>query len=131
MNGCFMGCDPSPDSEERFFVMGLQEFTIYGHTVDRWTRENYPEDLPHVEQGNREGRQWACYHSPACPDGELGTNDARALIEITYDDFVAANEAGWPHLPLVTTAAPAVAIFVPDDEGNLVKHWDSLRGNVA
>lgn len=129
-HGCFMGCDPSPGSKEKFFLMGLREFTIYGHTVDAWVRENYPEDLIHIERGNREGRQWACYHSPACPDGELGTNDARALLEITYEDFVAAQESAWPHLPFTTTDAPAAAVYSLDESGNVISAWNSLQGDV-
>jgi hypothetical protein len=132
MDKCFMGYDPAEDHEnERFYVMRMYELTIWGHTVDHWTRRDYPEDWPYTLAGRKHGREFACWHSVACPDGEIGTNDTGVIEEITFEQFAEAAGNKWPHLTdePVTTEAPASAVGWIDDKGEVHWEWDSLRGD--
>lgn len=131
---CFMGYDPAEQHEdEKFYVMNMQELTIYGHTVDHWTRRDYPEDWPLTQEWRRNSREFACWHSVACPDGEIGTNPAEALLPITFEAFEFALGESWPHLADIppTTLAPVSAVgHVDETTGRIVWDWDSLRGDL-
>lgn len=126
---CFMGCTPEPGSDERFFVMSLPELSIYGHTVDAWVKEKFPEDWPLIQGTRSNGMEWGCFHSSACPDGEIGSNDPRGLLPISQELFEMAREAGWPDFPILTSLAPAAAVFTVDEDGNLHEEWNSLEGD--
>lgn len=125
-----MGCDPPEDGgSERFYVLALEELTIYGHTVDAWTQEKYPEDWPSTLQGYRNGYVFGCWHSQVVPNGEIGSN-AQGLRRISYDEFLEAQENFWPHLEDEHPGVPVSAIYVPDGDGGIKLVWDSLRGDV-
>jgi hypothetical protein len=126
---CFMG--PLADEGERYYVMVMQELTIYGHSVDAWTREKYPEDWPLTLDARTRGFEFGCYHSNACADGELGTNPMSSLREITREQFIEAWDAGWPDLmdSPITQEGPVAAVGFIDADGNAVKVWDSLHGD--
>jgi hypothetical protein len=129
---CFMGYDPAEGHEqEKFYVMRMLELTIYGHTVDAWTQRDYPEDWPLTLAGREAGREFACWHSNCCHDGEIGTNPVEAIQEITWEEFEEARGNGWPYLPdqPVTTYAPVSAVGYIDDDGEVVWSWDSLAGD--
>jgi hypothetical protein len=125
-----MSCDPPEGGgDEKFYVAVFPELTIYGHTVDSWTKTRYPEDWQHTQDGRRRGMEFGCWHSVACPDGEIGSNDMRVLAPISYEQFVEAREKGWPDDYVPTTDAPVsgIAEILPD--GTLKPVWDSLRGD--
>jgi len=131
---CFMGYDPAEGYEdEKFYVMNMREGTIYGHTVDHWTQRDYPEDWPYTLAGRRAGREFACWHSVMCPDGEIGSNPIDAIRPISFSAFVFAMNERWPQqtsAPL-TTLAPMSAVGEIDPEsGKIVWVWDSLRGDL-
>ena len=130
---CFMGYDPAEGREdEKFYVMHGRELTIYGHTVDAATKRDYPEDFPMTLKGRKRGMEFACWHSEACRDGEIGSNPMNMIVEISYEDFEIARGASWPYLtnlPL-THLAPAAAVgYVDDSTGKIVPVWDSLHGD--
>lgn len=94
-----MGCDPPQGGgDERFYVYFSAGLTIYGHTIDEWGLERYPEDAEMIARGRMGGREFGCWHSEAAPDGEFGTNPMEGLHEIAYAAFMQAREHGWPDL---------------------------------
>lgn len=131
---CFMECQPPEGGgSEKFYVQALPEFTIYGHTVDAWSQEKYPEDWQYTLRSREAGNEFACWHSVACPDGELGYNPVSLLGTITYEQFMEAEAAGWPNDYALTPATrdmPAVAIFTIGPDG-LTEEWNSLEGDKA
>lgn len=128
-HSCYMGCDPTGEPDERFLLVGHADLTIYGHTVDAHTREKFPEDWPLTVALREQGREFACWHSWACPEGELGANDLSSCVEIDREAFERADEQGWPKLPdALTTAAPSSAIYVFDAD-SITKIWDSIEGD--
>jgi hypothetical protein len=121
---CLMGQDPpAGGGAERFYVLVMQELAIYGHTVDAWTAAHYPEDVPQIEAARANGREFGCWHSAWCPDGEIGSQDARELVQVDYGDFVAAKRHHWPDLAKagvpVTREGAAIVYLAPDPEGEL------------
>lgn len=128
---CFMGCEPRGDDDERFFLVAHADLTIYGHTVDAHTREKHPEDWP-LTLGMRErGREFACWHSRACPDGELGGTDLAVCVEIDRAAFEQADEQNWPYLEdALTSATPSSSVYVLDPTTmEATKIWDSIEGD--
>jgi hypothetical protein len=116
---------------ERFYVVVMQELTIYGHTTDQHTQAKYPEDWPRTLEGRAQGTEFGCWHSQWCPDGELGYQDARGLREITHAEFMEADENDWPEQldsPL-TQEGPVIAVGYVDDDGKAVMTWDSIHGD--
>lgn len=127
MEDCFMRCQPvEGGGDERFYMMAMMELTIYGHTIDAWVKEKYPEDWEHVQHTRHHGSEWACWHSVACPDGEIGSNEVGMLRPITYDAFVQAAEQGWPYSSDHTTLAPVAAVGYVNEVGDFVWDWSSL-----
>lgn len=128
---CFMGYLPGEDVGERYYVMVMQELTIYGHTVDAATKAQYPEDWPHTLRLRENGLEFACYHSNACHDGEIGSNPAQGLREITREEFIEAWDNGWPELAdsPITMEGPLASVGYIDAQGVLRKTWDSLHGD--
>lgn len=128
---CFMGYLPAEDVDERFYVMVMQELTIYGHTIDAATKRDYPEDWPHTFDGRKNGYEFACWHSNACADGEIGSNPSAGLREITREQFIEAWDAGWPALEdhPITQEGPVAAVGFFDEQGHAVTVWDSLHGD--
>ena len=129
---CFMGYLPGEDEGERYYVMVMQELTVYGHTVDAATQRDYPEDWPHTLRGRANGYEFACYHSTACADGEIGTNPIDGLREISREQFIEAWDAGWPELAddPITREGPVASVGYLDLEtGKVVMTWDSLHGD--
>lgn len=126
---CFMG--PLEEEGERYYVMVMQELTIYAHTVDQATKRDYPEDWPRTLECRAEGNEFACYHSNACSEGELGYNQSSSLREITREEFIEAWDAGWPELAdsAITQEGPVAAVGYVDEHGQVVKVWDSLHGD--
>lgn len=151
-----MGIDRS--KSHNFWVAVLPELTIYGHDVNAWTRERYPEDMEHVESVFESGLLWGCFHSLACPDGEIGSQDpaicvpmeqiiARMGLFMPPVEFMErAAELGWPDLQMLvglTANRPLISIFVPPDDtdesaealfegmqrGTLREVWNSLEGD--
>lgn len=128
-----MRCEPVGDdaTEERFYVMAMMELTIYGHTIDRYTKEQYPEDWEHTRGLRERGVEWGCWHSVACSDGEIGSNDVRMLRPILYETFVLAREHRWPYVRDYTTLAPVAAVGFMDDKGRFVWEWSSLEDSLG
>jgi hypothetical protein len=128
---CFMGYLPGEDEGETFYIMVMQELTIYGHTVDAAIKRDYPEDWQHTLDTRANGYEFACWHSNACRDGEIGSNLASGLREITREQFIQAWDAGWPDLEdhPITQEGPVAAVGYFDEHGNPVKVWDSLHGD--
>jgi hypothetical protein len=128
---CFMGYLPAEDEGERFYVMVMQELTIYGHTVDAAIKRDYPEDWEYTLHARGQGMEFACWHSNACADGEIGSNPMSGLREITREQFIEAWDAGWPDLmdSPITMEGPVAAVGFVDADGNVVKTWDSLHGD--
>lgn len=124
---CLMGyvIEDDANAEERFYVLAFPELTIYGHTIDHYTRERYPEDWPKTQGGRRHGVEFGCWHSVACAEGEIGSNTVDGLRRIGRDEFVAAWDEGWPQQP-PALAGPVAAIY-DMDTGERV--WDSLHGD--
>jgi hypothetical protein len=130
-NPCFMGCEPRDGEDETFFVYVVADMTSYGHTVDAHTLRAYPEDWPSTLAVREEGRDFGCWHSKFCPDGELTTFDPSDCRKITRQEFEQADEAMWPTITdELTSAAPAMAIYVLDPHHlSPVKVWDSVEGD--
>jgi hypothetical protein len=128
---CFMGyvIEEPENAEETFYALALPEFTIYGHTVDWYTKRDYPEDLAITENGRKQGIEFACWHSEVESRGEIGSNAVDGLRKITREQFLEAWDAGWPKLPPALNA-PAVSIYTMEEDGSIEKVWDSLRGDV-
>ncbi len=125
---CFMGCDAKPS--DRFYVSALAEFTVYAHTVDDWTKTHYAEDWPHTVALRESGeRDFVCAHSVVTPDGELGAWWIPDSRESTFEEFMLADEQGWPPLAELTTARPAISILVPDEDGHMKEVWNSIDGD--
>jgi hypothetical protein len=128
-----MRCSPPEGGgSEKFYVVVFQELTIYGHTIDAYTQEQFPEDWPLTVELRRADREWGCWHSIACPEGEIGSQDCAHIREITYDTFVQAREAGWPESaePLtVPYGTPIAAFGTIDEHGKFVWVWNSLEGD--
>lgn len=91
---------------ERYYALVWDGLLIYGHTVDAWWQEFYPEDGPGIESSRARGREWACWHSPQCPEGELGSNPMAALIEIDYEQYAKARELAWPQGDVLLVVSP-------------------------
>lgn len=128
---CFLGCEPPEGGGgEHFYVMALPDLTVYGHSIDAWTQANYPEDLVHTQASRRNGMEFGCWHSTACVDGEVGSNQRQSLVEISYEDFVAARDAGWPRASFLTSTSPASMIGTVNDDGTVREVWNSLEGDV-
>lgn len=126
---CHMNCEPRGDADERFFVYIAADITSYGHTVDAHTRERYPEDWPRTLAIREDGRDFGCWHSPLCPDGELCAFSPQLCREIAREEFERADAEGWPQVrDDLTSAAPAFAIYT-FGEGGISKIWDSVEGD--
>lgn len=154
---CFMGCEPQPDDKETFYVAVFPELTIYGHTINRWIREKYPEDWDLVRDTQARGLYWGCWHSQACPDGEMGSQDPAICVPmervaaqlgwgLTPSELMEEfSDQMWPDLRIdigLTTNSPIARILVaPDDDkdpvafleavrtGNLKEVWNSIDGD--
>lgn len=128
-----MRCEPSEvdQAEERFYVMAMIELTVYGHTVDRWIKEHYPEDWPLTLESRKHGSEWGCWHSVACPDGELGSNSVGALRPIEFEAFAFAREHDWPYVSDYTTLAPVMAVGQLGDDGRFIWNWSSLEDSLG
>lgn len=129
MKRCFMGYTPEDDENEKFYVLAFPELTIYGHTIDHYTKRDYPEDWQHTVDGRKQGMEFGCWHSEACVDGEIGSNPVDGLRQITQDTFLWAWDEGWPEQP-PALAGPIAAVYSMDDDGGLTKVWDSQKGEV-
>lgn len=112
--------------QERFWVLAYPDLTVYGHSVDRWTRKHYPEDMEATRQMHLNGRDFGCWHSVVCPEGELGSNPVFMLRRITKDEYEAAEEGGWPFDSKLTTDQPSVSIHVVEN-GEWVEIYNSLE----
>jgi hypothetical protein len=123
-----MGYTPETDEGECFFVLALPELTIWGHTIDHYTRRDYPEDWSLTLSGREQGLEFACWHSDACSDGEIGSNAVDGLSAITREQFIEAWDKGWPALPPVLNA-PVSSVYTWNEDGSIVKVWDSLHGD--
>ena len=77
------------------------------------------------------GSEFACWHSDACRDGELGANPMSDLEPITFEQFKKAAEADWPYQPgPITRPGPVAWIGKIDPEsGRITPTWDSLGGD--
>jgi hypothetical protein len=123
---------PPHGGDERFYVVVMQELTIYGHTVDAYTKANFPEDWEHTEALMAIGQEYGCWHSVACRDGELGSWDKRALKQISHDEFLQARDDDWPELAdqPITQPGPVSAVGYVDKDGNYVderRRWTARR----
>lgn len=104
-----MKCDYSetPDpGKERFFYIGIEGIGIWGHTVDLFTQERYPEDWMITQQARQRGYEYGCWHSDIVPGGELGSQHLSVCAPVSFASFEAAQTEGWPYLGL-TTNSPA------------------------
>jgi hypothetical protein len=134
MNSCMMGCDPvEGGGGERFYVVVMEELTIYGHTIDEHTKAKYPDDFAATEFGRAEGSEFACWHSVMCPDGEIGSQLLRMCRPSTYEEFIQARDEDWPELldEAITQPGPISAVGYYDKDGKPVVTWDSLHGDRA
>lgn len=130
---CFMRCQPTLEDQtgERFYVMAMIELTIYGHTIDRFTREHYPDDWHHTMQLREQGIEWGCWHSVAASDGEIGSNRVDGLRPILFETFAQARDQGWPYDNRLTTLAPVAAVGFLDDAGRFQWDWSSLDSTLG
>lgn len=123
--------DP-PAEGESFYVMAFAELTIYGHTIDGYIKAKYPhDDWPHILASRRDGREFGCWHSQACTEGESGSNPVSALRPITYEAFMQAAEQGWPYVADLTTLAPVAAVGSYGEDGRIGWHWSSLDNTLG
>jgi hypothetical protein len=131
VNACFMSCDPPEGGGgEKFYVVVMEEVTIYGHSTDGFTKEKYPEDWPQTLAARKRGQEFGCFHSQLCPNGELGYADMGTLREISYSEFIEARDGFWPVLldSAMTTDAPVASVGYFDEDGNYVETWNSRDG---
>lgn len=132
MNVCFMACQPVEDDwiREKFYVVAFPELTIYGHSIDRFTREHFPEDWPRITRTRLQGIEWGCWHSVLCPDGEIGNQDLQICVAIPPEIFMAAREKGWPETDFITTPEPISRVYGDDGTGKLTEIWNSQDGDL-
>lgn len=129
---CFMGCQPTADGEgETFYVAAMPELTIYGHTIDAWISQRYPEDVQVNIDARLRGHEFACWHSAMCADGETGAHPIESIRPITFQRFMQAAEQGWPYDPDLTTLAPIAATGHVDENGRVVWDWSSLNDTLG
>lgn len=129
---CFMACQPIDEDwdNEKFYVVAFPELTIYGHTIDRFTKEHYKSDWPHVAKGRLQGMEWGCFHSRACPDGEVGSQPIEICVETPPEIFWKARQDRWPEADFITTPDPIARIFGDDGTGKLTELWNSQDGDL-
>lgn len=132
MHRCFMDyvVEDEENAKEAFYVLALPQLTIYGHTIDHYTQARYPEDLALTLHGRSQGYEFGCWHSEACPDGEIGSNAVDGLRRISRDEFIRAWDEGWPQQE-AAILAPVAGIYTIEPDGSVVKVWDSLGGDAA
>lgn len=129
---CFMACQPVEEDwlKEHFYVVAFPELTIYGHTIDRFTKEHYADDWSRVAKQRLEGLEWGCWHSEVCPHGEVGSQDIQICVGIPPQIFLAAREKDWPETDFITTPDPLARIYGDDGSGKLTEIWNSKDGGI-
>jgi hypothetical protein len=131
-NECFMGCQPvdSDWDTERFYIVAFPELTIYGHSVDRYTQENYKEDWPSITRQRLYGNEWGCWHSTACRDGEIGIQPLDICMRVPGAVFQDARKSDWPETTFITTPDPVARVFASDGAGGMTEIWNSQEGDM-
>lgn len=134
MTACAMGCDPPEAGQgESFYIVVYPEMTVYGHTVDAWLAQRYPEDVPLVSAARARDMEHGCWHSVLCPAGELADHDLQPLRRVTAEQFFEARGLGWPQDPIddggLTTVAPVFGIATFGADGKMETWWDSQFGD--
>lgn len=131
---CMMGCEPPEGGgDETCYISVFPELTVYGHTTDAHTQARYPEDWPLTIIGRERGREFGCWHSVMCPEGELSSAEMETLRVITFEQFDRARTEGWPEQPIdgggFTSISPILATATIDADGKIGDWWDSQFGS--
>lgn len=127
---CFMACQPVGEDwlREKFYIVAFPEVSIYGHTIDRFTKEHYREDLHVIMNQRVAGYEWGCWHSVMCPDGEVGSQPVEICASVSPQVFQNARANAWPDAEFITTPDPVSRIYADDGTGRMTEVWNSQDG---